>query len=90
MVAQVTNYQCPACGGPLQFEADGGKLGCEYCGSSFTVADVEALYADKDAQAAQNLEEAEAVSEQTADAKATKASILLFFKINIEISFLIY
>ena len=75
MAAQVTNYQCPACGGPLQFEADGGKLGCEYCGSSFTVADVEALYADKDAQAAQNLEEAEAVSEQTADGEWDASSL---------------
>ncbi len=75
MAAQVTNYQCPACGGPLQFEADGGKLGCEYCGSSFTVADIEALYADKDAQAARNLEEAEAVEEQTADGQWDASSL---------------
>ena len=35
MATQVTNYQCPACTGPLQFDADTGKLGCEYCGSSY-------------------------------------------------------
>lgn len=77
MAAQVTNYQCPACGGPLQFEAGGGKLGCEYCGSSFSVADVEAMYAGKDAQAAQNMAdaEAEAVNEQTADGEWSASSM---------------
>ena len=59
MAVQVTNYQCPACTGPLQFDAASGKLGCEYCGSTYTVAEVEALFADKDAQAAQNMAEAE-------------------------------
>ena len=48
MSIQVTNYQCPACTGPLQFDADTGKLGCEYCGSSYSTAEIEALYAEKD------------------------------------------
>ena len=64
MSAQVTNYQCPACYGPLQFDAATGKLGCEYCGSAFTVAEIEALYAEKEAQAAQNMAQADAKQEQ--------------------------
>ncbi len=52
MPTQVTNYQCPACTGPLQFSGASGKLECEYCGSSYTVAQIEALYAEQNAQAA--------------------------------------
>lgn len=52
MTAQVTNYQCPACMGPLHFVGESGKLECEYCGSAFDVAEIEALYAEKEKQAA--------------------------------------
>ena len=31
MPTQVTNYQCPACTGPLHFSAETGKLVCDYC-----------------------------------------------------------
>lgn len=65
MAAQVTNYQCPACTGPLQFDAATGKLACEYCGSSFEVAEIEALYAEKNAQAAENMAAAEAKAEKS-------------------------
>lgn len=51
MPSQVTNYQCPACTGPLHFESKSGKMECEYCGSVFTVQEIEALYAAKDEQA---------------------------------------
>ncbi len=54
MATQVTNYQCPACTGPLQFNAATGKLGCEFCGSVYEVTEIEALYAQKDEQAAAN------------------------------------
>ena len=53
MPAQITNYQCPACTGPLQFDGATGKLACEFCSSSFPVAEIEALYAEKDARAAE-------------------------------------
>ena len=43
MAEQITTYQCPACVGPLQYSAATGKLECEYCGSSFEVAEIEAL-----------------------------------------------
>lgn len=53
MALEVTNYQCPACTGPLQFVGNSGQLECEYCGNSYEVAEVEALYADKDKAAAE-------------------------------------
>ena len=52
MPVQVTNYQCPACTGPLHFVGESGKLECEYCGTSYTVEEIEALYAEKEEKAA--------------------------------------
>ncbi len=52
MPEQVTNYQCPRCTGPLHFVGASGKLECDYCGSSYAVAEIEALYAPKEEQAA--------------------------------------
>ena len=69
MPTQVTNYQCPACTGPLHFVGASGKLECDYCGSSFDVADIEALYAHKEAEAA--------AAKQAADAKADAAAAFL-------------
>lgn len=65
MPTQVTNYQCPACTGPLHYSAKSGKLACDYCGLSFDVAEIEALYARKEAEAA--------AAKQAADAKAEAA-----------------
>ena len=65
MPTQVTNYQCPACTGPLHYSAKSGKLECDYCGSSFDVAEIEALYARKEAEAA--------AAKQASDAKAEAA-----------------
>ena len=48
MANQVTNYQCPACTGPLHFVGESGKLECDYCGNSYDVAVIETLYADKE------------------------------------------
>ena len=49
---EVTNYQCPACTGPLHFSGESGKLECDYCGSSYTVAQIEEMYREKEAKAA--------------------------------------
>lgn len=65
MPTQVTNYQCPACTGPLHYSAKSGKLECDYCDSSFDVSEIEALYARKEAEAA--------AAKQAADAKAEAA-----------------
>lgn len=60
MATQAVNYQCPACTGPLHFAGSSGRLECDYCGSSFTVEEVEALYAAKDEKAAEAQQRAEA------------------------------
>ncbi len=39
-----TNYQCPACTGPLRFDGAAGKLTCDHCSSNFEVAEIEAIY----------------------------------------------
>jgi uncharacterized Zn finger protein (UPF0148 family) len=44
MATQLTNYQCPACTGPLHFDGASGKLVCDFCGSSYDTAEIEALY----------------------------------------------
>jgi len=58
LATQVTNYQCPACTGPLHFAGASGKLECEYCGSAYEVAEIENLYAEKEAKAEAAAEEA--------------------------------
>ena len=60
MSTQVTNYQCPACTGPLHFVGASGKLECDYCGTTYDVAEIEAFYAAKDAQAVEASKEVEA------------------------------
>ena len=68
MADQVTNYQCPACTGPLHYAAASGKLECEYCGSAYDVAEIEKLYAEKEKQAvaAQKAAEQQAQTEDDA------------------------
>lgn len=53
MAEQVTNYKCPACSGPLHFAAKSGMMECEYCGSQYTVQEIEDKYAEADAAAAE-------------------------------------
>ncbi len=60
MADKITNYQCPACGGPLQFSNATQDLVCEYCESHFPVAEIEAMYEKKNESAA-------AAAEKTAD-----------------------
>lgn len=71
MASEITNYQCPACTAPLRFDGESGKLVCDFCGSSYTVEEVEALYAEKEqaaAEASQKTEET--VKEAAADLAA--------------------
>ena len=67
MASQITNYQCPACTGPLHFASGSGKLECDYCGSVFEVAEIEALYAEKEAAAAKESAAAEEKAGQEPD-----------------------
>ena len=57
MAEKISNYQCPSCTGPLRFDGKSGRLQCDYCGSSFSVQEIEALYRDKDEAAAQAMED---------------------------------
>lgn len=68
----MTNYKCPACTGPLRFDSATGKLQCDFCGSSYEVAEIEKLYAEKDAQAAGAFRQAE--EQAAADGEWTSAS----------------
>ena len=76
MPAQVTNYKCPACTGPLHFVGASGKLECDYCGASYDVAEIEALYAEKEekAAAAQQSAGEKAAAEKEAAEKAAGES----------------
>ena len=72
MPDQITNYQCPTCGGPLHFSNETQDLACDYCGSHFPVAQIEAMYAQHDAAAAQAAQSAQAQA-QTQAAQAQSA-----------------
>ena len=74
MSEQITNYQCPACTAPLRFDEQAGKLCCDYCESSFTVQEVETLFAEKNAaaEAQMPVQKAEE-SEWGADAEKMRA-----------------
>ncbi len=66
MPTQVTNYQCPACTGPLHFSGASGRLECDYCGTGYDVSEIEAIYAHKEEQAA--------AAQRRAEEKAARAS----------------
>ena len=70
MATQVTNYQCPSCTGPLHFSAEKGKLVCDFCGSEFEVAAIEALYAEKDEKAAAAAQAEEAKKQKKKKSKS--------------------
>ena len=64
MASQITNYKCPACTGPLHFVGASGMLECDFCGAKYDVAQIEALYAEKEAKAVAATEQANAKAEQ--------------------------
>lgn len=70
MSTGVVNYQCPSCTAPLRFDAESGQLECDFCGSSFSVAEVEDVYAAKSEEAKRAGEaiEVSAASSEGADA----------------------
>ena len=65
MASEITNYQCPACTAPLRFDGESGKLVCDFCGSTYEVSEIEALYTEKDKAAAEASEKAEASPDST-------------------------
>ncbi len=75
MSTQVINYQCPSCGGPLRFDSASGRLECDYCKSSFDVAEIEAMYAEREARAAEAAKDAEEKAKAWAAADASQWDI---------------
>ncbi len=51
MAEQLTNYQCPNCNGPLQFDPKTQKLKCEQCGSSFTTDEIDQYFYESNQEA---------------------------------------
>ena len=46
------SYKCPKCGAPLTFLPGHNHVTCEFCDSKISIAEMDALYAAKEAQAA--------------------------------------
>ena len=72
-MAETTNYQCPNCGGQLAFVGESGMLHCEFCDSDFTPAQVEEIYAERQAKADERAAKEEK-SEERAQAKQEHVS----------------
>ena len=53
MAIDITNHKCPACTGPLHYVGSSGMLECDYCGSKYSVEEIEKLYAEDEAEAAE-------------------------------------
>ena len=47
MTEQVTEYICPACGGPMKFDPESGKVKCEYCASLYTIEEAKKYFEEK-------------------------------------------
>ena len=54
------SYKCPKCGAPLTFLPGHNHVTCEFCDAKISIAEMDALYAQKEAQAAEKAEEKEA------------------------------
>lgn len=67
MPSQINNYQCPACTGPLHYVGTSDKLECDYCGSSYSIAEIEKLYAEQEAKAKEEYAQAQASGEGWSD-----------------------
>ncbi len=66
MATDVTNYKCPACMAPIHYVGEAGKLVCEYCDSTFSVEEVEAMMAEKEKNAEESFEVTEKRREKEA------------------------
>lgn len=67
MSEPVTNYKCPACSGPLHYGSKSGKMECDYCGSTFSLEEIEAFYHPAEEKAAEASEAPQAESRDTSD-----------------------
>ena len=44
------SYNCPCCGGPLEFGGSSGKLECAACGNAFEMEALEALHSSENGE----------------------------------------
>ena len=78
MAEKITVYQCPACTGPLHYDGKIGKLQCDYCGSTYSTEEIEALYKKQNESAVKSDQEAQkkaAAAEEKAAAEAAAAGM---------------
>ena len=54
MAEQVTEYICPACGGPMKFDVESGKVKCDYCASIYEIEEVKNFFAQKNQTVVEN------------------------------------
>ena len=66
MAKEIATRQCPSCIGPLHYSETTGRLECDYCGKSFTVAEIDARYAAQEAAAAAEAADKKAKAEKKA------------------------
>lgn len=71
MSDKVTNYKCPACTGPMYYDGEQDRLQCDYCGSSFSVAEIEALLAEETEAAVEAAEQEAAAYEAGEEGEVT-------------------
>ncbi len=50
-MSELLEYECPACGGILEFDTDSQKLKCPYCDSMYDVDEYKKMMAEKEAVA---------------------------------------
>lgn len=61
---ETSNYQCPACNGPLHFDAALGKLKCDYCDSTFTAVEAQVYHEEQQKRAEQKAQAAKTEEER--------------------------
>ena len=62
-MTNINEYKCPACTGPLHFVGESGKLECDYCGASYEVGEIEALYGGQEEETQAPFQETETGSQ---------------------------
>ena len=67
MPNETVQYKCPACTGPLHFVGSSGKLECDYCGSSYTLEEIEAMQRGSTKEAIEAFEKEEQNVSQEGD-----------------------
>ena len=67
MAESSVSYKCPKCGAPLSFQPGRDTVSCEYCGTEFEIAAIEAMFA-RDQEAARRTAETKEAEFDTAAA----------------------